>query len=75
MSRVVELLVQMARCPVDVQTDPERLRPTDIPVLCGDASRLQDATGWRPEIPLERTLADTLDAARRSVRSERMAEV
>jgi GDP-4-dehydro-6-deoxy-D-mannose reductase len=64
MSRVVELLVGMARCPVTVEPDPDRLRPADIPVLSGDPSRLEQATGWRPEIPLERTLADTLEAAR-----------
>lgn len=67
MSRVVELLVGMTRCAVTVEPDPERLRPADIPVLCGDASRLRTATGWRAEIPLERTLADTLDAARHVV--------
>jgi GDP-4-dehydro-6-deoxy-D-mannose reductase len=30
----------------------------------GSAERLQEATGWRPEIPLERTLADALAAWR-----------
>ena len=67
MSDVVELLVGMARCPVTVERDPERLRPADIPVLSGDASRLRGATGWEPEIPLERTLADALEAARRAM--------
>jgi GDP-4-dehydro-6-deoxy-D-mannose reductase len=75
MSEVVDLLVGMARCPVDVEPDPERLRPTDLPVLCGDPMKLHEATGWRPEIPLEQTLADTLDAARRAVQSGRMAQV
>jgi GDP-4-dehydro-6-deoxy-D-mannose reductase len=67
MSRVVELLVGMTQARVTVEPDPERLRPADIPVLCGDASRLHQATAWRPEIPLEQTLADTLAAARRAV--------
>ena len=26
----------------------------------GDPGRLRAATGWKPEIPLERTLADTV---------------
>ena len=26
-----------------------------------DTTRLQAATGWRPEIPLEQTVADTLE--------------
>jgi GDP-4-dehydro-6-deoxy-D-mannose reductase len=66
MADLVALLVEMARVPVTVEQDPDRLRPADIPLQCGDASRLREATGWKPEIPLEQTLADTLDAARRS---------
>ncbi len=64
MARVVELLVGLARVPVSVERDESRVRPSEIPRLAGDPSRLRAATGWSPEIPLERTLADTLEAAR-----------
>jgi GDP-4-dehydro-6-deoxy-D-mannose reductase len=64
MAHVVELLVELAQVPVRVERDESRLRPAEIPRLAGDPARLRAATGWRPEIPLERTLADTLDAAR-----------
>jgi GDP-4-dehydro-6-deoxy-D-mannose reductase len=67
LSRVVELLVGMARCRVDVRQDPARARRVDVRVLCGDPSRLSSATGWRPEIPLEKTLADALEHARNVV--------
>jgi GDP-4-dehydro-6-deoxy-D-mannose reductase len=64
MQRVVELLIGLAEVPVRVEREEARLRPADIPKLCGDSSRLQGATGWEPEIPLEQTLADTLESAR-----------
>ena len=32
----------------------------DVPVLRGDATKLRQATGWRPEIPLDETLLDVL---------------
>jgi GDP-4-dehydro-6-deoxy-D-mannose reductase len=67
MSHVVELLVSRAHCPVEVREMPERLRPLEIPRMLGDASRLREATGWRPEIPLEQTVADALEAARSAV--------
>lgn len=67
LSRVVALLVGLAGVPVTVEQDPSRLRPADIPVLCGDSSKLRGATGWEPQIPLEQTLSDTLEAARRAV--------
>jgi len=63
-SNVVDLLIGMARCPITVELDPERLRPSELPVVWGDASKLAAATGWKPEIPLEQTLADALDYAR-----------
>ena len=68
---VLRLLVELARCPVEVEHDPARSRPSDLTLICGDPSRLREATGWEPTIPLEQTLADVLDAARVAV--ERMA--
>jgi GDP-4-dehydro-6-deoxy-D-mannose reductase len=64
MAAVVELLVELAGVPVEVERDEARVRPAEIRRLAGDASRLRAATDWRPEIPLERTLADALAAAR-----------
>jgi GDP-4-dehydro-6-deoxy-D-mannose reductase len=64
MTRVVELLVGLAQVPVDVERDESRVRPAEIRRLAGDPARLRAATGWRPEIPLEQTLADALAAAR-----------
>jgi GDP-4-dehydro-6-deoxy-D-mannose reductase len=64
--RVVELLVEAAGVPVTVEREEGRLRPAEVPLLAGDASKLQSATGWAPEIPLERTLVDTLEAAARA---------
>jgi GDP-4-dehydro-6-deoxy-D-mannose reductase len=75
LAEIVDLLVGLADCPVTVEPDPERLRAVEIPVMRGDASRLEQATGWRPEIALEQTLSDTLEAARRAARRERMANV
>ena len=74
MARVVELLVGLTACRVSVEQDPRRRRSADIPVQSGDSTRLRNATGWRPEIPLEQTLADTLDYARAAVAEERSAQ-
>jgi GDP-4-dehydro-6-deoxy-D-mannose reductase len=64
MQRVVELLVGLARVPVEAERDASRVRPAEVRRLAGDPSRLLAATGWRPEILLEQTLADALAAAR-----------
>ena len=60
MKSMLEALVARARVTVRIETDPSLLRPSDTPVLLGDATRLRNATGWQPQIPFERTLDDLL---------------
>lgn len=67
---LADRLVAMSTESVDLVQDPDLVRPVDLPVLRGDASKLTAATGWTPEIPLEQTLADLLDDMRSRVASE-----
>lgn len=60
MKSILAALVARARVTVRIETDPALLRPSDTPVILGDASRLRTATGWEPQIPFERTLDDLL---------------
>jgi len=60
-SDVAERLLALAGADVRLVTDPDLVRPVDVPVLRGDPSRLEAATGWKPVIPLEDTLRDVLD--------------
>jgi GDP-4-dehydro-6-deoxy-D-mannose reductase len=58
---LLDLLLAASSAHVEVQVDPARLRPSDVPAQVGDPARLRAATGWEPRIPLERTLRDLLD--------------
>ena len=58
---VLDHLLGLSRVKIEVKQDPARLRPSDVPVLIGDATRFSSATGWKPTIPFERTLADMLE--------------
>jgi len=61
---VAELIEMLGRaCGVDVEhsVDPALLRPHEVPEVRGSAARLREATGWHPEIPLERTIADAVE--------------
>lgn len=57
---VADLLLARARVDLRFETDPDLLRPVDLPVLRGSHAKLTEATGWEPEIPFERTLDDLL---------------
>jgi GDP-4-dehydro-6-deoxy-D-mannose reductase len=58
---LLDELLQLARVSVEVVVDPTRLRPSDIPVVQGDASRIRGELGWAPKISVEQTLSDTLE--------------
>lgn len=57
--QAVDALVEISGTRARIEVDPERVRPVDLPLLLGDASRLR-ALGWAPSIPLRRTLAELL---------------
>jgi len=56
-AEVLERLRSAAAVAARVETDPERLRPTDLPLLAGDPGRLS-ALGWRPERTVDEALAE-----------------
>lgn len=58
---MLDMLLGQARVAVRVETDPARLRPSDVEVLIGDSSKFRADTGWEPRIPLAKTLTDLLD--------------
>lgn len=58
---LAQQMAAMVSAPVTLVEEPALFRPVDVPVLLGDSSKLVAATGWAPEIPLDRTLADVLD--------------
>ncbi|HEX5759272.1 MAG TPA: GDP-mannose 4,6-dehydratase [Thermoanaerobaculia bacterium] len=72
---VLRMIVGLAQVKVDVEVDPERLRPSDVEILIGDSSKFRADTGWEPRIPFERTVADLLDYWRETLaRRRRPAE-
>jgi len=54
-------LLHAARVPIKVTLDPDRLRPSDVPVIQGDAARIRAELGWAPRIRVEQMLSDTLE--------------
>jgi len=58
---LLDQLLALSDTEVEVQVDPDRLRPSDVEILLGDYSKFRSDTGWEPVIALEQTLLDTLD--------------
>ena len=62
---IADSLLTLAGTTLAFEIDPSLVRPVEVPVLRGDPTRLVDATGWKPEVPLDQTLADVLGYWRR----------
>jgi GDP-4-dehydro-6-deoxy-D-mannose reductase len=58
---VLKSLLALSKKKIKVEVDKDKYRPAEIPILQGDNSRIRKATGWKPKVPLEKTLKDTLD--------------
>lgn len=47
---------------ISVHRDPQRMRPSDVPISIGDSKQFSTCTGWKPQISyLETTLLDMLN--------------
>ncbi len=69
MREILRRLIELGRVAVEVREDPDRMRPADVPVSAGDASKLREATGWAPRISLAAALRAVYDDARARVAS------
>jgi GDP-mannose 4,6-dehydratase len=57
----LEILRAMSKIKFQVSVDPELLRPSDVTLQIPCIDKFSKETGWKPEIPLEKTLNDILD--------------
>ncbi len=60
-SEILEMFLSLSDKEIVIEKDPALMRPGDIPELRCDYDKLHKATGWKPEIDIEKSLKDTLD--------------
>lgn len=53
-------LCKLAQCPVPVEQDPKKMRPSDTPVICCDYTKLTQHTGWQPDISIDEILEEVI---------------
>ena len=64
---LAQRLIALVGADLTLEVDPELVRATDLPVLRGDATALSSATGWKPSISLDDTLADVISFATKRI--------
>jgi GDP-4-dehydro-6-deoxy-D-mannose reductase len=63
---ILELILKNSGKGITLKDDPERMRPSEVPLLIGNNQKLKDLTGWEPKFSLEQTLKDTMEFWRNS---------
>ncbi len=61
---LLDLLIRLSGREIEVRVDPQKVRKAEIPEVVGDRSKITAATGWAPDVPLERTLGFLLEGWR-----------
>ena len=70
--KMLEHLISISTCEdIQVEIDPERLRPIDADLQIPDTTKFTNHTGWSPEISFEQTMEDLLNYWRQQVKSGR----
>ncbi len=69
---VLDTLISYSTCKseIRVEIDPDRLRPIDADLQVPNTAKFAAHTGWKPEIPYDKTLRDLLDYWRGRVATE-----
>ncbi|MBM3646950.1 MAG: GDP-mannose 4,6-dehydratase [Alphaproteobacteria bacterium] len=55
---------------IRIEVDPDRLRPIDADLQVPNTAKFEAHTGWKPEVPYEKTLRDLLDYWRERIATE-----
>jgi GDP-4-dehydro-6-deoxy-D-mannose reductase len=61
MRQLLDELMSHAQVPLRIEQDPSRMRPSEVPRVAGDATRLREALGWAPRCALSETLTSVLE--------------
>lgn len=65
--QILHQILALSDAEIQVEIDPQKLRPVDIPIIEADTTKLRQDTGWSPVIPLKDTLQDVLTYWRKSI--------
>jgi GDP-4-dehydro-6-deoxy-D-mannose reductase len=62
LDELLNYIVSLSPQKIDVQVDPERVRPIDTPLICCDHSLITERLGWKPKYTIFDTLKSMYEA-------------
>lgn len=58
---ILDILISLSSKNIKIEIDPDKLRPSDVPIIQCDNSKIKSHVNWDPEYDIKNTLKDTLD--------------
>lgn len=59
--RILDMILELSKKEIKIEIAEEKFRPIDVPIIEADTQKLFYSTGWKQEIPIEKTLEETLN--------------
>ncbi len=60
-SEILQMMIKLSTVKIETEVDEALVAPSDSPERTCNYSKFRQLTGWKPEIPIEKTLQDTLE--------------
>jgi GDP-4-dehydro-6-deoxy-D-mannose reductase len=64
--KIAEIYQSLSKKKFAIIEKPELARPSDVPILIADVTKLKKLSGWSPMISLEKTISDILEYERKN---------
>lgn len=61
LGNLLDYLVSLSHMSIRMEVDKSRFRPSDLPVMLGDNTKIKTEIGWKPQIDIYETLSDLLN--------------
>ena len=58
---MLDRILKKSSVSIEVVQDSSRMRPSDVPSIAADITRIKEDTGWCPEIPIDSTIDDIME--------------
>ena len=67
-AELLNKLLSLTKADISIEKDPSRMRPSDVPLIKANISKLSAQTGWKPEVQIEQTLSNILNEWRTAIK-------
>lgn len=64
---ILDIALSHSTADIKVVQDPNRMRPSDVPIIVADTSKVFKDTGWKPNISLDATILEVLEYWRNNI--------